>query len=74
MSFLFLIVKLLVINVGSDTDLFEDFSEDFIEDFGVISDKYDYRSFLGRPRKWKDELIEKVEFGANGNITSFIHK
>lgn len=66
-------IKLLVVNVGTNNDLFEDFFEDFIEDLGVISDKYDYRSFLGRPRKWKDELIEKVKFEANGNIISFIH-
>lgn len=66
-------IKLLVINVGSDDESFQDFSDDFIEDLGIISDKYDYRSFLGRPRKWKDELIKKNKFEANDNITSVIH-
>ncbi|MBU7128423.1 endonuclease, partial [Staphylococcus aureus] len=55
-------VKLLVINVGNDTDAFEDFSADFIEDLGIISDKYNYNNFLGRPRKWRDKLVKKVDF------------
>lgn len=66
-------VKILFINVGTDTESFEDYSDDFIEDLGYISDKYDYKSFLGRPRKWKDELIEEVDFRENGNIISVIH-
>ncbi|MEH6954476.1 DEAD/DEAH box helicase [Neobacillus drentensis] len=65
-------VKLLFINVGNNTNSFDDFSDDFIEDLGYISDKYNHKSFLGRPRKWKDDLIEEIEFGANDDITSVI--
>lgn len=65
-------VKILMINVGADNESFEDYSDDFIEDLGYISDKYDYKSFLGRPRKWKDELIEEVNFQTNENIISII--
>ena len=65
-------VKLLLINVGSDTSSFEDFSEDFIEDLGYISDKYNYKSFLGRPRKWRDELIKDVKFDSNDDILTVI--
>lgn len=64
--------KLLIINIGNDTDAFQDFSDDFIEDLGIISDKYNYRSFLGRPRKWKDKLIEEIEFRNNDDIISVI--
>ena len=65
-------VKLLLINVGSDTSSFEDFSEDFIEDLGYVSDKYNYKSFLGRPRKWRDELIKDVKFDSNDDILTVI--
>ncbi len=65
-------VKLLVINVGNDTDAFEDFSADFIEDLGIISDKYNYNNFLGRPRKWRDKLVKKVDFQTTDDITSII--
>ncbi|WP_257006660.1 DEAD/DEAH box helicase [Shouchella clausii] len=65
-------VKLLVINVGNDTDSFQDFSDDFIEDLGIISDKYNYNSFLGRPRKWRDKLVEEIDFEANDDIATII--
>jgi superfamily I DNA and RNA helicase len=66
-------VKLLFINVGNDYEVFEDFTDDFIEDLGYISDKYEYKSFLGRPRKWKDELIEVIEFKESDDITSILN-
>jgi superfamily I DNA and RNA helicase len=65
-------VKILFVNFGSDTEAFQDYTYDFIEDLGYISDKYEYRSFLGRPRKWKDELLKEIYFGSNDNIISII--
>nr|WP_267963542.1 ATP-binding domain-containing protein [Halomonas sp. MCCC 1A11062] len=46
-------------DIGGNEEEFEDFIEDFIEDIGSISDKYRYRKVIGRPRKWKDTLVEK---------------
>lgn len=43
-------------------DVFEDFFVDFIEDFGIILDKYNYNNFLGRLRKWRDKFVKKVDF------------
>lgn len=40
---------------------FEEYCDDFIEDLGYLSEKYDYRSHLGRPRIWKNALIEKID-------------
>ncbi|WP_233218259.1 hypothetical protein [Neisseria meningitidis] len=47
--------KIAFINFG-DTDSFETFREDFIEDLNAISDKYEYKSKIGRPRDWKPYL------------------
>ena len=33
---------------------FEDYCDDFLEDLGYLSEKYDYRQALGRPRLWRD--------------------
>lgn len=55
-------VKVLIINFGEDDQEFENFTEDFIEDLGIISDKYDYNDFLGRVRRWKNNLIEIANF------------
>lgn len=50
--------KISIINFGDNENDFEDFVEDVIEDIGSISDKYLYKEVLGRPRKWRDQLIE----------------
>lgn len=65
-------VKILFINTGSDSEAFQDYAYDFIEDLGYISDKYEYKGFLGRPRIWKNELIGKVEFTTDDNIHTVI--
>lgn len=41
---------------------FEDYFEDYIEDIGYISDKYAYKEELGRPRVWKEQFIEKLDY------------
>ena len=51
--------KFIFINLGNDEEGFEQYCEDFIEDLGALSDKYNYRDALGRPRAWKDKLIYK---------------
>lgn len=48
--------KIHIMNFG-DTEEFQDYVEDIIEDIGSISDKYLYKEIIGRPRKWKDSLI-----------------
>lgn len=65
-------VKILFVNFGADGNPFKDFLEDFIEDIGIISDKYEYKNFLGRPRRWRSELTEEVQFTKDEDITSYI--
>ena len=48
--------KIMFINYGNSEEKFEDFYEDFIEDLGQLSKKYDYMKILGRPRQWKEEF------------------
>lgn len=45
--------KICFINLKNDTDAFSEFCEDFIEDLGYLSEKFEYRIQLGRPRSWK---------------------
>lgn len=65
-------VKLLFIDVNNNGESFDNFTEDFIEDLGYISDKYEYKGFLGRPRKWEKELVEIPENYEVENVTSII--
>lgn len=52
--------KILVINYGQECEEFDDFVEDLEEDIGHLSDRYEYKKVLGRPREWK-KLIETRE-------------
>lgn len=52
--------KLCFINFDDEQDeCFDEFCDDFIDDIGYLSDKYEYRTEIGRPRVWKNKLIEK---------------
>lgn len=47
--------QLLFIDFDEENnELFENYTEDFIEDLGHISNKYNYQEDLGRPRLWRN--------------------
>lgn len=54
--------KIIVINTLSDLEdeNFDEYFEDFFEDLGHLSDRYEYRKILDRPRKWKNALLQKT--------------
>ncbi len=52
--------KLCFINFDEEEeDEFDEYCDDFIDDIGYLSDKYDYRPEIGRPRVWRKKLIAK---------------
>jgi superfamily I DNA and RNA helicase len=61
--------KLIFLDLKNDPDAFEDYYNDFLEDLNSISDKFNYKDFIGRPREWKREatakeiLIDKFDIG-----------
>lgn len=57
--------KIMFLNFGNDEDVFEELVDDFVEDIGSISDKYQYKSVIGRPKKWRDELVHRIEVSQN---------
>lgn len=54
--------KMIFVNFGDDTDAFEEFQDDFIEDIGYIAKKYDFLNIVGRPRKWREEYVSEVQY------------
>lgn len=48
--------KIMFINYGNSETKFGNFYEDFVEDLGNLSKKYDYLKILGRPRQWKHDF------------------
>jgi len=49
--------KIIFLDLENNEEKFEEYYEDFIEDLTSLSDKYNYKQYIGRPRKWRDELI-----------------
>lgn len=54
--------KLLFVEQDDSKTNFEDFKEDFCEDLGYISNKYNYQSDLGRPRVWKEKYFSDIKY------------
>lgn len=54
--------KILFLDYGKNEEAFEDYVEDFLDDTGHLSDKYDYMRVLGRPRKWRNEFVEQMSY------------
>lgn len=53
--------KLLIVNLNPYNEEYEDFCDDFLDDLGYLSDKFEYKSKLGRPRQWKKQQIAFIE-------------
>jgi superfamily I DNA and RNA helicase len=53
--------KITFINIGESLEAFDEFFDDFVEDLGIISDKYEYKKILGRPKEWKSQFTYKAE-------------
>ena len=49
--------KIILVNYGQECKEFEDFYSDFTEDLGHLSDRYEYKKILGRPREWKQLVL-----------------
>lgn len=65
--------KIIFLNFGPNQSEFQDFTLDFIEDLGSISDKYRYKNTIGRPREWEESLIAREVFTDGPlNISDFL--
>jgi superfamily I DNA and RNA helicase len=65
--------QIMLIDTQDDSDAFDDFIDDFSEDLGHLSDKFEYKKVLGRPRVWKQDLItDKHLRHFDGDIENFI--
>jgi superfamily I DNA and RNA helicase len=66
--------KIIFIDFGDNKNDYEEYKEDFIEDLSAISDKYNYKDILGRPRSWKDKLIGEYSLSKNNTFANEIKK
>ncbi|MEH6947583.1 hypothetical protein V7068_11040, partial [Bacillus sp. JJ634] len=53
--------QIIIVNNNGEVDEFDDYHEDFYEDLGHLADRYEYKKILGRPRKWKTDLLATID-------------
>lgn len=63
--------KITFINLAEKDDDFKEFIEDFLEDLGSISDKYRYKEKIGRPRKWRKDVVTSMNVTAITDSADF---
>lgn len=56
--------KFLFVNFGQPHDEFDNYVDEFIEDLGSMSDKFQYKKIIGRPKAWREKLIAKTSSAA----------
>lgn len=66
--------KIIFLYLENNEEDFSDYYDDFIEDLGSISDKFNYKKFIGRPKKWKKELTVKKLIDKKFNIETLLSK
>lgn len=68
--------KILIVNVNETNNVFDEFYEDVLEDFSSISDKYDFKEYLGRNRDIKTKFFEKINLAelSDDNFETQIEK
>ena len=67
--------KIIFLNLSEEKNTdFENYYEDFIEDLASISDKYEYKEYIGRPRDWKENNTAKanLEDFNKGSLKDFL--
>ena len=67
--------KIMIFNLGEENEKenFENFVEDFISDIDSMSKNFDYIKQLGRPRKWKDNLIKISDYKETDDLSTLIN-
>ena len=57
--------RIILVNCGETQDRFAEFKDDLIDDIGVLSDKYNYKEHIGRPRSWREQVFISAESDAD---------
>ncbi len=64
--------KIIFLDIKGDEDEFDEYYEDFLEDLSSISDKFEYKEHIGRPRKWRRELTVQETYNKDISIADLV--
>lgn len=57
--------KIIFLDLNDGNEDFNDYYDEFIEDLWSISDKFNYKEYIGRPKDWKKEITTKFSIKDN---------
>lgn len=66
--------KILFLDLNDNKEEFEEYYDDFIEDLSSISDKYDYKNHIGRPREWKKNNTNQIYNQEIKHVTTLLNE
>ena len=66
--------KIIFINLETDNKEFSSYVDDFIEDIGNLSDNYEYKELIGRPREWRQNIITMINSSEISTIDSLFNQ
>jgi superfamily I DNA and RNA helicase len=64
--------KLIFLDLNDDEEKFDEYYDDFIEDLSSISDKYNYKNHIGRPREWKKNNTNQIYKQEISSVSSLL--
>ncbi|MGE6394963.1 DEAD/DEAH box helicase [Chryseobacterium scophthalmum] len=64
--------KIVFLNLTNEETEFNYYCEDFIEDLNSISDKYNYKEHIGRPRDWMQKNTIRLNLNEFKSIDHFL--
>jgi hypothetical protein len=60
--------KIIFVDLNNNRIEFDEYYDDFIEDLSSISDKFNYKKHIGRPREWKVNNTSQVSYDSKITI------
>ena len=66
--------KIIFLDLKDDENKFSEYYEDFVEDLSSISDKFEYKKHIGRPRDWKRKITIQEVFNAENSIEELFER
>ena len=65
--------KIIFLDLKGNEIEFDEYYEDFLEDLSSISDKFEYKEHIGRPRTWRKELTIQETFTQDTSVADLIN-
>ena len=66
--------KIIFLDLKFDEDNFDEYYEDFVEDLSSLSDKFEYKKHIGRPRDWKKKITIQEVFNSDKSIEDLFER